>query len=254
MAYELPSLDYAYNALEPHIDARTMEIHHSKHHQRTCLEILNAARGAGIFDIRLESIVGKAALNMSDKALGERILASAGRAAEDRSKSSTPISFNASDLQVAWFYSFVSLDSTKALAWANRAYSDDPNSADAKAILSYAMAVGSVSKEEGKLRLETARGLLTDGQEPLCQVNQIAAVAMALVELRAANSKAADKFLHQAVEMDANSFAAERANPSWPFFPLDLPSPLGPGPVFWRLPLVSLRAGIAVRRMPLPLP
>ncbi|MEM9157428.1 MAG: Fe-Mn family superoxide dismutase [Verrucomicrobiota bacterium] len=33
MAYELPSLDYAYDALEPHIDARTMEIHHSKHHQ-----------------------------------------------------------------------------------------------------------------------------------------------------------------------------------------------------------------------------
>ncbi len=33
MAYELPALDYAYDALEPHIDARTMEIHHSKHHQ-----------------------------------------------------------------------------------------------------------------------------------------------------------------------------------------------------------------------------
>lgn len=33
MAYELPKLDYAYDALEPHIDAKTMEIHHSKHHQ-----------------------------------------------------------------------------------------------------------------------------------------------------------------------------------------------------------------------------
>jgi Fe-Mn family superoxide dismutase len=33
MAYELPKLAYAYNALEPHIDARTMEIHYSKHHQ-----------------------------------------------------------------------------------------------------------------------------------------------------------------------------------------------------------------------------
>ena len=32
MSFELPKLDYAYNALEPHIDARTMEIHHSKHH------------------------------------------------------------------------------------------------------------------------------------------------------------------------------------------------------------------------------
>src|SRR5213075_565817 len=33
MAYELPKLPYDYNALEPHIDARTMEIHHTKHHQ-----------------------------------------------------------------------------------------------------------------------------------------------------------------------------------------------------------------------------
>ena len=32
MAHELPDLGYAYDALEPHIDARTMEIHHSKHH------------------------------------------------------------------------------------------------------------------------------------------------------------------------------------------------------------------------------
>ena len=32
MAHELPELGYAYDALEPHIDARTMEIHHSKHH------------------------------------------------------------------------------------------------------------------------------------------------------------------------------------------------------------------------------
>jgi superoxide dismutase, Fe-Mn family len=33
MAYELPSLSYPFNALEPHIDAKTMEIHHDKHHQ-----------------------------------------------------------------------------------------------------------------------------------------------------------------------------------------------------------------------------
>ena len=33
MSYSLPDLPYAYNALEPHIDARTMEIHHTKHHQ-----------------------------------------------------------------------------------------------------------------------------------------------------------------------------------------------------------------------------
>lgn len=48
MAFELPKLPYAFNALEPHIDARTMEIHHGKHHQAYVTNLNNAIAGTDL--------------------------------------------------------------------------------------------------------------------------------------------------------------------------------------------------------------
>ncbi len=45
MTYKLPELDYAYDALEPQIDAKTMEIHHTKHHQAYITNALAALDG-----------------------------------------------------------------------------------------------------------------------------------------------------------------------------------------------------------------
>ena len=56
MAFELPKLPYAFNALEPHIDARTMEIHYGKHHQAYVTNLNNAIAGTDAEKLSIDDI------------------------------------------------------------------------------------------------------------------------------------------------------------------------------------------------------
>ena len=67
MAFELPELGYAYDALEPHIDARTMEIHHSKHHNGYTTKLNGAVAGTDLEGQSIEDILGN--LDMSNGAV-----------------------------------------------------------------------------------------------------------------------------------------------------------------------------------------
>ncbi|MBT8306819.1 MAG: superoxide dismutase [Maribacter sp.] len=67
MAFELPNLPYAYDALEPHIDARTMEIHHTKHHNGYTNNLNAAIAGTDLENKSIEDIL--ASLDMNNAAV-----------------------------------------------------------------------------------------------------------------------------------------------------------------------------------------
>ena len=67
MSFTLPQLDYAYDALEPHIDSRTMEIHHSKHHQGYTNKLNAAIEGTNLESKNIHQILTD--LDMNNMAL-----------------------------------------------------------------------------------------------------------------------------------------------------------------------------------------
>lgn len=63
MAFELPALPYAHNALEPNIDTQTMEIHHGKHHNGYTTKLNGAIEGTDLADQSIEDILANCADN-----------------------------------------------------------------------------------------------------------------------------------------------------------------------------------------------
>ena len=67
MAYTLPELHYAYDALEPHFDARTMEIHHTKHHQGYTTKVNAALEGTAYESSSIEDVLANISSLPADK-------------------------------------------------------------------------------------------------------------------------------------------------------------------------------------------
>ena len=63
MAFELPSLNYSFDALEPHIDTKTMQIHHGKHHAGYTNNLNNAIKGTDLETMSIEAILVELDLN-----------------------------------------------------------------------------------------------------------------------------------------------------------------------------------------------
>lgn len=76
MSYVLPPLPYAYDVLEPHLDAKTIEIHHNKHHQTYINNINAGIAGTEWEDLSVETLVTK--FNQVPEPLKNNVINNAG--------------------------------------------------------------------------------------------------------------------------------------------------------------------------------
>ena len=72
MAYTVPDLSYAFDALEPHIDARTMEIHHDKHHAAYVANLNGALEGTEWMDRPVEAVLANLEIIPEDRRMAVR--------------------------------------------------------------------------------------------------------------------------------------------------------------------------------------
>lgn len=174
--------------------------YNTQRNQHKSLQIAERIRQEGQFDLLLEAIAAKAAVKTGNSDLAKRIL----HAAEEKAlsyldKRDSNRSIPTVDLeQLAWFYSFASPEPNKAIDWANKAYSIDPKSATAAALLAHSLVMNG--------QTEWAK-LLTSNYES----NQIADLTLAQIQLAEGQKDSAIQTLKSAITNDPGSLAAERA-------------------------------------------
>jgi len=177
--------------------------YNTQRNQHKCLQIAKSVRQSGQFDLFLEAIAGKAAAKIGDAEQANRIF----QAAEDKANSyfvnseerlKQDTRYEIRETQLAWFYCFASPDTNKALDWANKAYSIDPNSATAASLLAYSLVMNG--------QTDWAK-LLVDNYER----NQIADLALAQIQPEEGQQSSAIETLKSVITRDPGSLAAERA-------------------------------------------
>jgi hypothetical protein len=168
--------------------------------QPKCLQIAERIRQDGRFDLLLEGIAGQAASKTGDANLSRQILwAVEQRVYSSLDKGESNLQTLAIDKEeLAWFYCFAYPDPNKALDWANKAYSIDPKSTTAAALLGYSLVMNG--------QTEWAK-LLTGNYER----NQIADLTLAQIQLAQDQKDTAIQTLKAAIAKDPGSLAAERA-------------------------------------------
>ncbi len=189
---QLFSYLYPSQQLPPHIYLPWMlSNYNTLRNQHNCLQIASQLRQGGRFDLFAEAIAGKAAAKIGNAEQAHRIF----QAVEEKINNQSSIINNQS---IAWFYCFASPDANKALHWANRAYSVEPGSVAAAAILAYSLVMNE--------QIDWAKTIIDKYEH-----NQIADLALARIQLADGQRDSAIETLKSAIAKDPGSLAAERA-------------------------------------------
>jgi len=166
--------------------------YNSRRYVHKALSIAEGIRDQGHFDIFLETIAAKAAEKAGDSELSKQILSSA----RDKALQDGLTEQRLEDYQrLAWFYCFASADKDKAVDWANKAYSVEPNSVASAALLAYALAINGQAK--------WGKGLIEDYQgDPLVEL------ARARIQMQSGEAAGAVETLRTVIESSPGSIEA----------------------------------------------
>lgn len=177
-----------------------MSCYNTQRSQPKCLQIAERIRKDGAFDLLLEGIAGKAAAKTGNDKLARQILGDAevkvyayiGK--DELDETTRPVD----EEELAWFYCFAFMEPNKALDWANKAYSIDPKSTTAAALLAHSLVLNG--------QTEWAKLLIGNYEK-----NQIAELALAQIQLIDGQKETALQTLKTAITRDPGSLAAEKA-------------------------------------------
>jgi hypothetical protein len=185
--------------------------YNTKRNQHRCLRIANDVRQSGRFDLFLEAIAAKAAAKIGDTEQQIQILQTAEaetqrllfmdmgfQMEDDAPEASDRSSQQITPDQLAWFYCFALPDADRAIDWANKAYSVDPNSGTVAAILAYSLMMDG--------QADWAKLIIDNYQH-----NQIADLTLAQIQLAHGKRDLAIQTLKLAIDKDPGSLEAERA-------------------------------------------
>lgn len=160
-------------------------------------EIAEKVRSSGRFDIVVEAISAKAAVQMGNTNLAERILNEARSRAQEMAESESEDKRLASDM-LAWFYSFAERDKDKALAWANKAYANEPNDPEIASLFGLTLSMN----EHYGMAKEYAHN---------CGSSQICLISRALIDMDAGDDANGISLLKRAVSIEPGSLEADYA-------------------------------------------